>query len=109
MVHFGQEYHCKYFGRLMQSSSPHCNTTLLWFDLSRITTAVTLFYSLTDPHTAYVDIETLIANLKNANDLAYHQITEFNHIDFIWGKNAVASVYNALISRAASFIPRMQY
>lgn len=43
-----------------------------------------------------------INNLAN-DDFEHTEISEFNHIDFVWGKNAAAYVYKPLILRAALF------
>lgn len=100
--HFGQEYHCKYFGTVLKSPPPFCDDKLPSFDLSRITTGVSLYYSPNDPFTVLNDAPILIDNLSYA-DLEYTEIPQFNHIDFVWSKNAAVFIYKPLLSRTALF------
>lgn len=93
---------------MTESSIPICNQTFSSFDLSRVTTAISLFFSRTDPHSGNlgnpINFQVLIKHLKNAN-LQYIERPEFNHIDFVWGKNADVKVYDPIIARAATFAP----
>lgn len=61
------------------------------YDLSQVTVPVSLHVSYNDPHTCVQDVATLISKLKNFIGLQVRN--DFNHIDFIWGKNAHFSVY----------------
>lgn len=102
MWHFGQELHCGYFGEAMEVPPPMCQQPLPSFNLSAITTTLSLFYSPTDPHTHPVDIELLQRSLSHAA-LTTHVIHTYNHLDFVWGKNAAVDIYDVLIARAAQF------
>lgn len=88
---------------MLKSPPPFCDKTLPSFDLRQVTTPMSFFYSLTDPHTALVDVHTFFDSVGNTDDLVHTEIPEFNHIDFVWGKNAAAFVYKPLIMRAALF------
>lgn len=100
--HFGYEMHCNYFGELMEMRPPMCPHPLPSFNLNSITTALSIFYSPTDPHTSKIDMETLHMRLTQAN-LAITDIHRYNHFDFIWAKNAAADIYSPLIARAEEF------
>ena len=100
--HYGQEIHCNYFGKVMEVPPPICQCPLPSFDLCKVTTALSLFYSPTDVDTAPIDIERLQKSLSNA-DLATKKIHKYNHMDFTWGKNAAVDVYDPLIARAEKF------
>lgn len=86
----------------MDLPPPKCADQLPRFNLSLITTNAFLFYSPTDPHTNEVDVAALQKGLLNAN-LITKKVPQFNHIDFIWGKNAGLFVYKPLIARATNF------
>lgn len=88
----------------MKSPAPNCDKQLPSFDLSSVTNALSLYYSYNDPHCGPLDIEQLLENLKNAQ-IKHQERSQFNHIDFIWGKNAKDEVYVPLIQRAATFAP----
>lgn len=97
--HCGHEMHCNYFGELMEMAPPMCPHPSPNFNLKLITTAISVFYSPTDPHTHPIDMETLHMRLSQA-DLAIMDIQKYNHFDFLWGKNAAADIYDPLIARA---------
>lgn len=73
------------------------------YNLSLITTALSLFYSPTDPHTPPVNIEMLQKSLTHAN-LATKEIHNYMHLDFVWGRNAYLDVYSDNIARAAQYM-----
>lgn len=101
--HFGQEMHCNYFGELIEMPSPVCPShPLPSFNLNLITTALTVFYSPTDPHTNPIDMETSRMRLSQAN-IRMMDIHKYSHFDFLWGKNAATDVYDPLIARAEEF------
>lgn len=100
--HFGQEIHCNYFGAAMNLPHPFCQQPLPRFNLSPITTSLSLFYSSGDPHTHQIDIESLQRSLPNAK-LVTTEIYNYNHMDFLWGISAETLVYDPLIARADQF------
>lgn len=100
--HFGQELHCNYFGESVDMKPPGCPKPSPSFNLSSITTALSVFYSPTDPHTHPIDVDMFQKSVPNAQ-LALIELKEFSHLDFVWGKRAVVDVYNPMIARAAEF------
>lgn len=95
LVHFGQEFERKYYGPMMPCNDFLCATPPN-FPLERVNSSALLFYSPTDPHTPRVNIQTLQDHLPNA-PLKIRVVPEFNHIDFIWGKNAWNLVYKFIV------------
>lgn len=100
--HFGQEMHCKYFGEAADVKPPGCPKPAPSFDLSKITTALSMFYSPTDPHTHPLDVEMFQKSALNAN-LVTKELDEFSHLDYVWGKRAAEEVYDPMIERATQF------
>lgn len=87
----------------MDVPPPICQYPLPSFNLSSITTPISLFYSPTDPHTHPIDIEFLQRSLSHAI-VTTKEVYHYNHLDFVWGKNAAVDVYDVLIANAARLI-----
>lgn len=94
--------HCKYFGEAADIKPPGCPKPAPSFDLSKITTALSMFYSPTDPHTHPLDVEMFQKSALNAN-LVTKELDEFSHLDYVWGKRAAEEVYDPMIERATQF------
>ncbi|XP_031626275.1 lipase 3-like [Contarinia nasturtii] len=94
ILHYGSEISYDYFGKYMRDSKVPSD-----FDLSKIRVPISLHYSPNDKLSNSADVEKLIPKLNNS--LALTQVvnqTEFNHIDFIWGKDAAKLVYSVILS-----------
>lgn len=66
------------------------------FDLSRITTPLSLHYSTADRLADATDVEILIPKLKSV--IFIQRIDDkFNHIDFVWGMNTAKLVYSEIL------------
>lgn len=86
---------------------PKCPQPAPSFNLNLITTAISLYYSPTDPHTSQIDMDTLQSKLSQAN-LVTKEIYGYNHMDFVWGKNAAAEVYDPLTARTEELTGNIQ-
>lgn len=93
IFHFGLEIRYGYFGKYMEGSEVPSD-----FDLSRITTPISLHFSSADKMVNPLDVQRLIPKLKNS--LAFVQNIrekEINHIDFIWGIDAASLIYSQIL------------
>lgn len=91
LIHYAQELKHGFFGKYMEDDKVSSD-----FQLSRITTPLSLHYSPTDRFTNVADIERLIPELNNS--LVYVQkVNEFNHIDFITGAHAAPVVFSKIL------------
>ncbi|XP_022124722.2 lipase 3 [Pieris rapae] len=68
------------------------------YDLSKITTPVFLHYSSNDPLAHVNDVDKLWSELKNPVGKFKVQENTFSHLDFMYGIDARALVYNRVIS-----------
>ncbi|GLV35375.1 Lipase 4 [Carabus blaptoides fortunei] len=68
------------------------------YDLSKVTAPVALFYSRNDWLSAQVDVLKLYGELSNP--IGRFVVTDglFNHLDYMWGKDADTIVYNKIFA-----------
>lgn len=91
LIHYSQELKHGFFGKYMEDDKVPSD-----FELSRITTPLTLHYSPTDRFTNVADVERLMPKLNNS--LIYVQkIDGFNHIDFVTGIHAAPIIFSEII------------
>lgn len=69
------------------------------YPLHRITAPLSLHYSTVDRMANLTDVKKLITKLTGSSNLHLQEINTglFNHIDFMWGKNAAGIVYSDII------------
>lgn len=91
--HYGLEIQYGYFGKYMVGSEIPSD-----FDLSKITTPISLHFSPTDKLVSPFDIQMLIPKLSNSH-VYVHNINdkEFNHVDYLWGIDAASLIYSKII------------
>lgn len=66
------------------------------FDVAKITAPISIHYAAFDRLADALDVEKLIPKLKSV--VYVQRINElFNHMDFVWGKNAASLVYSKII------------
>lgn len=74
-------------------------TTPPQYNISQISAPVALFYSDADLTTVNVDVQKLKSQLRN---VVYEQqldaSEDFNHLDYVWGKDVAQIVYAALLN-----------
>lgn len=85
-----------FFGRKMKRNETEAPPD---FPLHRITAPVSLHYSTVDRMATTLDVKKLITKLTGTRNLHVQEIDsgEFNHIDFMWGRNAASVVYSDII------------
>lgn len=93
VMHFGQEIKFNYFGKYMKGSKIPRN-----FDLSKVTTPLTLHYSPSDRFTNSRDIERLISELYHVVYVQEINDKDFNHMDFVWSVFSASKVYSKIIN-----------
>lgn len=101
LIHYGQLYNSGlfrqfdygFFGNLEKygkSSPPK-------YPLRRITAPIALHYSKNDWLAAIADVKKLRVQLKNLIGEYLVPLPEFNHLDFIWAKDARSLLYNNVL------------
>ncbi|XP_011148565.1 lipase 3 isoform X1 [Harpegnathos saltator] len=63
------------------------------YNLSKIKTPVTIFYSDNDFLTHATDVQKLAKKLPNIRQVKKIQYDKFNHIDYLWGRDAKTLLY----------------
>lgn len=91
-MHFAQEVKYGYFGNYKEGSKIPPN-----FDLSRITTPLTLHYSPTDSFTNPKDVKRLISELRSLVYVQELTGKHFAHMDFLWGIHAADNIYSKVL------------
>lgn len=68
------------------------------YNVSIITAPMKLYYSPLDVFTNTTDVNRLLSKLTNDYEVKVLDQSKFNHIDFMWGKNAPTLVYQDIIA-----------
>lgn len=93
LLHYGQEIRSGSFAKYTKSFRRPSD-----FQLSKITTPLTLHYSTADKLADATDVTRLISKLKNS--MVYVQPIDepkFNHIDFVWGIKSASLIYSKIL------------
>lgn len=69
--------------------------------LERVNVPVAIFYSDSDFLNHHSDIQTLVDSLPNV--IQTEKIEKFNHIDYLWGRDAKTILYNSVMSMLKKF------
>jgi len=70
------------------------------YDIRTITAPIHLYWSPADWLADQKDVEGhLLVDLPTACLAGNHELEDFNHLDFIWGDNAGAMIYNNIIDQ----------
>ncbi|KAK9875608.1 hypothetical protein WA026_009407 [Henosepilachna vigintioctopunctata] len=108
VLHYGQEI--KYDGNFQQydygtkGNMAHYGTdTPPLYNLTNIDTPIYLMYSSNDYMTGPIDVVRLSKQLKNLVGMYLIPLKKFNHVDFLFGKDAVEVVYKPLIKVLKNF------
>lgn len=85
-----------FFGPKMKSNDTEIPSD---YPLHQITAPVSLHFSTVDTMANSTDVKKLITKLTGSNNLHIQEINtgKFNHLDFMWGKNAAQIVYADII------------
>ncbi|KYM76202.1 Lysosomal acid lipase/cholesteryl ester hydrolase [Atta colombica] len=99
LVHFSQEIES---GKFRQYDYGRKNNLLIYnateppdYNLGSITVPIAIFYGDNDWLASNVDVKKLYHLLPNILDM--YRVPKFNHLDFIWGKDAPKLVYKRLL------------
>lgn len=96
MLHYYQTYTSGHFAR-MQSYNATGNETWDDYDLSKITVPISMHYGPSDILNTKQDNVATASKLKNVVGIFRVPFPEFNHMDFMWGKDAKRLLYDQLI------------
>lgn len=92
-LHYGQEIKYGFFGKYMYDGNIPED-----FPLHQITAPMSIHYSTADTLANVEDTQKLISKLRNKDLFAQEIHGLFNHIDFLWGKNANNLVYKKFMT-----------
>lgn len=73
------------------------------YDLEKVTAPVALFYSKNDLLDSERDVMRLYQTLKNPIGVFKAEDESYNHLDFVWGKNAATLIYKKLLELAKNY------
>ena len=73
------------------------------YDLEKVKTPITIFYSENDFLTDPTDITKLTDRLPNVTEIRKIEYLKFNHVDFLWGRDAKILLYNAVLTVLKNF------
>ncbi|EFN70010.1 Lipase 3 [Camponotus floridanus] len=73
------------------------------YNLERIKVPVAIFYSDNDFLTHYTDVQKLVNRLPNVVEVKKIPYEKFNHIDYLWGRDARTLLYNRIIITLKKF------
>ncbi|KAL1509736.1 hypothetical protein ABEB36_004428 [Hypothenemus hampei] len=103
VIHYGQEVKSGYFRQydygILENMKYYGQMTPPSYDLSQITAPTYLIYSKNDWLSAQTDVEKLCSHMSNgcAGKIILTDF-QFNHLDYTYGIDAPALVYNKVIS-----------
>ncbi|XP_076665763.1 lipase 3 isoform X2 [Andrena cerasifolii] len=73
------------------------------YDLEKVKTPIVMFYSENDFLTDPADVKKLVARLPNVIETRKIEYSKFNHIDYLWGRDARTLLYNAVLGVLKKF------
>lgn len=73
------------------------------YDLEKIKVPIIIFYSENDFLTDPADVKKLIDRLSNVRETRKIEYSKFNHIDYLWGRDAKTLLYNAVLKVLKKF------
>ncbi|KMQ93564.1 lipase 3-like protein [Lasius niger] len=73
------------------------------YNLERVKIPVAIFYGDNDFLTHYEDVQKLVNRLPNVIEVKKVPHEKFNHIDFLWGRDARTLLYNRIVIMLKKF------
>ncbi|XP_043497848.1 lipase 3-like [Polistes fuscatus] len=68
------------------------------YNLKKVNVPVAIFYGENDSLTHYLDVQKIIDELPNVIETKKIEYSKFNHVDFLWGRDAKTLVYNSVVA-----------
>ncbi|CAK9822142.1 Lipase 3 [Anthophora retusa] len=88
---------CKFDYGTTQNLKIYGSTQPPNYDLEKVKTPIAIFYSENDFLTDPADVNQLIDKLPNVMETKKIEYSKFNHIDYMWGRDASTLLYNAVL------------
>lgn len=99
LLHYAQSVRYGNFGKFMEDSKVTPD-----FELWRITALIQAIHSSADRFATPKDVNLLLDKLTNSLKSVYFiNETDFNHIDYLWGKDAADMVYSKMLNFFESY------
>ncbi|XP_072753605.1 lipase 3 isoform X2 [Anoplolepis gracilipes] len=106
-IHFGQLVMSGHFRQFDYGAKMNLNRygsiQPLKYNLERIKVPIAIFYSDNDHLTHDTDIQKLVNKLPNVIEVKKIPYEKFNHIDYLWGRDAKTLLYNQIIMMLKKF------
>uniref|UniRef100_A0A1B6LG62 Uncharacterized protein n=2 Tax=Graphocephala atropunctata TaxID=36148 RepID=A0A1B6LG62_9HEMI len=100
LVHYAQEIKSRMFQKYDYGAERNIilynSTTPPLYNLSQVTVPVSLHYGDNDLLASPTDVSTLFSQLKSAVGMFRVNLSSFNHLDFLWGRDARSLVYTTV-------------
>ncbi|XP_057669852.1 lipase 3-like [Diorhabda carinulata] len=107
VLHYCQEYNSGKFAQydfgLMKNLVTYLSPTPPDYDLSEISTPISLIYSSNDWLSATVDVDKLAERLPNLQIKYLVPIPTWNHLDFVFGNDAPSVIYTKILEILSTF------
>lgn len=101
LVHFGQGVNSGHFRRFEYSKAKNLllykRATPPDYNLKNVKSPVAVYHSLSDWLATPPDVQILTEKLPNVIKKYLVPHKQFNHIDFLWGKDAPTLVYDEIL------------
>ncbi|KOX68109.1 Lipase 3 [Melipona quadrifasciata] len=101
IIHYGQNVLSGSFRKFNKKSEN--STQPPKYDLEKVKTPITIFYSENDFLTDPTDITKLTDKLPNVTEIRKIEYLKFNHVDYLWGRDARMLLYNAVLTVLKKF------
>uniref|UniRef100_A0A1B6HSA1 Partial AB-hydrolase lipase domain-containing protein n=1 Tax=Homalodisca liturata TaxID=320908 RepID=A0A1B6HSA1_9HEMI len=102
LVHYAQEIRSNHFQRYDYGAERNIilynSTTPPLYNLSKVSVPVSLHYGDNDLLARPMDVSSLFSQLKNPVGMFRVNLSSFNHLDFLWGRDASTLVYSKIQS-----------
>ncbi|PSN46066.1 Lipase 1 [Blattella germanica] len=93
IIHYAQEIKSGKFQPYIEDAS----NIVTEYDLSKITAPIDIFYADNDWLASPVDVKRLAVKLNQTAGINRIAFDKFNHVDFVWAKDAFSLVYEKVL------------
>ncbi|KAJ9575526.1 hypothetical protein L9F63_007596 [Diploptera punctata] len=106
IIHYAQEIHSGKFQHFDEGTKDdYMNEEPQVYDLSKISVPIDLHYADNDWLASPIDVMHLANKLSNEVGLNKIPFEKFNHVDFIWAKNAYVLAYKKVLEVLEKYEP----